>query len=154
MCSFACRPVHVNPFDLHLSTYYGTSQSHDFYLEVMGELKGFIDTQDFDKVVIAGDFNADFNHRGTTSEYLLNLMNDFQLCTVDLLPCYNVDFTYERDDGLACSWPDHILINRHCINDISSVMCIASSPGPFPAFQFHFSMEIWTVAGFNHKVCN
>ena len=33
---------------------------------------------------------------------------------------------YERDDGLARSWPDHVLTNCHCINDISSIRCIHS----------------------------
>ena len=39
---------------------------------------------------------------------------------------YKIDFTYERDDGLARSWPYHILTNRHCVNEISSIMCIHS----------------------------
>lgn len=71
---------------VYLPTNYGTSQSHDLYLEVLGELKGFIDTQTFDKVIIAGDFNADFNHRGVPCEYLVSLMDDLQLCAVDTLP--------------------------------------------------------------------
>ena len=54
------------------------------------------------------------------------LMNDHQLCAVDLLPCFNIHFTYERDDGLACSWPDHILTNCHIVDNISSIMCIHS----------------------------
>ena len=57
--------------------------------------------------------------------YLQTFMNTLQLCAVDL-PCYKIDFTYERDDGLARSWPDHILTNRHCVNEISSILCIHS----------------------------
>ena len=53
-------------------------------------------------------------------------MFDFQLCAVDLFPCFNLDFTYERDDGLVRSWPDHILTNSHCVSNISSVTCLHS----------------------------
>ena len=38
----------------------------------------------------------------------------------------NIDFTYERDDGLVRSWPDHVLTNSHCVSNISSVTCLHS----------------------------
>ena len=92
-------------------------------MEVLGELKGFIDTQVFDKLIITGDFNVDFMHPGITGDYL---MNDLELCAVDLLLCFSIGFTYEKDDGLVHSWPDYILINCHCVNDICSVKGIHS----------------------------
>ena len=88
---------------VYLLTNYGSSQSHDLCLEVLGELKGFIEAQVFDKVIVAGDFNVDFNLPSITCAYLQVLMNDLQLCAVDLLPFSNTHFIYERDDGLACS---------------------------------------------------
>ena len=96
------------------------------YLESLGELKGFIDSQVFDNIIIAGDFNVDFNHHSTSSEYLIRFMDDLQLCAVDVLSCYNINFTYERDDGLVHSWPDHILTFNYCAGDISTVKCIHS----------------------------
>ena len=39
---------------------------------------------------------------------------------------YNINFTYERDDGLVHSWPDHILTFNYCAGDISIVKCIHS----------------------------
>ena len=100
--SLACSSTSI--LLIYLPTNYGTSQSHDFYLEALAELKSFTDTQVFDKLIIAGDFNVDFGHQGITCEYLLLLMNDLQLCAVYLLPCYNITFTYEGDDGLVHSW--------------------------------------------------
>ena len=64
--SLTCSSMLTLLVCVYLPTNYGTSQSHDLYLEVLGELNGFIATQVFDKLVIAGDFNVDFNHRGTT----------------------------------------------------------------------------------------
>ena len=72
---------------VYLPTNYGTTQSYDQYLESLGELKGFIDSQVFDNIIIAGDFNVDFNHHSTSSEYLIRFMNDLQLCAVDVLSC-------------------------------------------------------------------
>ena len=111
---------------VYLPTNYGTTQSYDQYLESLGELKDFIDSQVFDNIIIAGDFNVDFNHHSTSSEYLIRFMNDLQLCAVGVLSCYNINFTYERDDGLVHSWPDHILTFNYCAGDISTVKCIHS----------------------------
>ena len=61
---------------VYLPTNYGSSPSHDLYLEVLGELKGFIEAQVFDKVIVAGDFNVDFNHPSIACAYLQALMND------------------------------------------------------------------------------
>ena len=108
---------------VYLPTNYGTSQSSDQFLESLGELKGFIDTQVYDKVVIAGDFNVDFRQHSTPC---VQFMNDLELSAVDTRPGYNINFTYERDDGLAHSWPDHILSLNYCIDDILSVKCVHS----------------------------
>ena len=109
--SFTHSSISILMICVYLPTNYGTSQSHNLYLEVLGELKGFIDTQVFDNIIIAGDFNVDFSHPGVTCAYLHTLMNDLRLCAVDVFTCFNTEFTYERDDGLVRSWPDHILTN-------------------------------------------
>ena len=95
LCNFTiCSSMSILLICVYLPTNYGTSQNHDPYFEVLGELKGFIDAHVFDKVIVAGDFNVDFNHRGTTCVYLQALINDLQLCAViDLLQCYIMHFT-------------------------------------------------------------
>ena len=67
-------------------------------------LKALLRCRSFDKVIAAGDFNVDFNHPSITCAYLQALMNDLQLCAVDLLPCYNIHFTYESDFEKNHSW--------------------------------------------------
>ena len=57
--SLTCSSMSILLICVYLSTNYGTSQSHDLYLEVLGKLKGFIDAQFFDKVIVACDFNVD-----------------------------------------------------------------------------------------------
>ena len=113
--SLTCSSMSILLIWVYLPTNYGTSQSHDLYLEVLGDLKASLKaTQIFDKITIAGAFNVDFTHPGITCQYLHTLMRDLQLCAVDLLSCFNINFTYERDDGLARSWLDHVMTNCHC----------------------------------------
>ena len=64
--SLNCSSMSILLICVYLPTNYGSSQSHDLYLEVLGELKGFIEAQVFDKVIVAGDFNVDFNHPSIT----------------------------------------------------------------------------------------
>jgi exonuclease III len=53
--SFTCHSISILMICVYPPTNYGTSQSQNLYLEVLRELKGFIDTQIFDKIVTAGD---------------------------------------------------------------------------------------------------
>ena len=141
--SFTYSSISILMICVYLPTNYGTSQSHNLYLEVLGELKGFIDTQVFDNIIIAGDFNVDFSHPGVTCAYLHTLMNDLQLCAVDVFMCFNIEFTYERDDGLVRSWPDHVLTNCRYVKDISSIKCI-HSPDNFSdhvPIRFEYAMS-------------
>ena len=39
------------------------SSSHLEYLNTLGELQGFIDAQQFDMLIIVGDFNVDFDRQ-------------------------------------------------------------------------------------------
>jgi hypothetical protein len=48
--SFTYNSISILLICVYLPTNYGTSQSHNLYLEVLGELQGFIDSQVFDKV--------------------------------------------------------------------------------------------------------
>ena len=75
-------------------------------------------------------------------------MNDLQLCAVDLM-CTNIDFTYERDDGLAHSWPDHVLTNSHCVKDIFSIKCIHSPDN----FSDHVPLYFELVMSVPHLDC-
>ena len=55
--------------NVYLPTNYGNMDSEQLYRESLAELKGFVDSQSFDNLIIAGDFNVDFHipHGGTFS---------------------------------------------------------------------------------------
>ena len=44
-----------------MPTDYSTFQSFNDYLATLGELEGFIDFQRYTHLLVAGDFNVDFN---------------------------------------------------------------------------------------------
>ena len=52
------------------------SSSHLEYLNTLGELQGFIDAQQFDMLIIVGDFNVDFDRQGPLVPLLLEFMSE------------------------------------------------------------------------------
>ena len=97
-----------------------TPSSNSNYLNVLGELEGFVDSQCCDVNIIVGDFNVD----------QAELVNDFA-AELDLFACdssfrESVMYTYERDDGTARSWIDHILCSRTVSSLISDVYTLRS----------------------------
>ena len=80
--------------NVYLSTDYGTSGSHSDYLHSLGELEGFIDTQSFNHLVIAGDFNADFRRQELHVQALKSFMDDNNLLAADLAYQQSVQYTY------------------------------------------------------------
>ena len=87
-----------------------SQHASDLYLNTLGEIEGSIGSQEFDVCLIVGDFNVDFSRGGSLKDMLCCFMSGFSLFACDLL--YNVDHTYERDDGLVCSLIDHILCTQ------------------------------------------
>ena len=65
-----------------------------------------------DNNIIVGDFNADFDRGGISADLLSDFVLDFNLSVCDPHYRESVKFTYERDDGLAHSWIDHILCSQ------------------------------------------
>ena len=66
------KALHPNPADDALPSFTGDLSSSVSPVTMTStwrfwvRLKGINDAQVFDKVIIAGDFNVDFHHRGTT----------------------------------------------------------------------------------------
>ena len=85
------------------------------YLNTLGEVEGFIDSLQCDNNIIVGNFNADFDHGSISTDLLSDFVLDLNLSVCDLHYRESVKFTYERDDGLVCSWINHI----HCSQAIS-----------------------------------
>ena len=74
------------------------------YLNTLGELEGFIESQQCDYTLIAGDFNVDFVRGGPLASLLVDFITDQNFVVCDLSYQESVNFTYERDDGLVRSW--------------------------------------------------
>ena len=87
----------------------GSSESSNEFLVTLGELEGFIDRYSSDYLIIAGDFNVDFNRTSVNCQNLVDFMNDLHLVSADQLSASGIAYTYMRDDGHAYSWPDHFL---------------------------------------------
>ena len=76
----------------------------------MSSCRGFIDSQSYDNMIVAGDFNVDFTRLSVNRDVLLSFISDLDLSIADMcdssLP---IQYSYIRDGGLVSSWPDHIL---------------------------------------------
>ena len=96
------------------------------FVEVLGELQGFLDSRHFDLLSIVGDFNVDFTrtHRPRTDE-LLCFMRATGLVASDL-QSPSIQFTYESDSGLTRSWVDHVLFFVEASSYIKHVVTLHS----------------------------
>ena len=77
----------------------GSSESSNEFLVTLGELEGFIDRYSSDYLIIAGDFNVDFNRTSVNCQNLVDFMNDLHLVSADQLSASGIAYTYMRDDG-------------------------------------------------------
>ena len=91
------------------------------YLNTLGELEGFIDSQSFDHILISGDFNVDSDRGGDNAQLLCNFMDGYSLVAADLNFFCAIHFTCERDDCAVRSWPDHIICSMSMVNPIEDV---------------------------------
>ena len=106
---------------VYLPTNYGSDASNDEFLYTLGELEGFIESQQFDRLVVAGDFNVDFDRSSFCSRHLSLFMSDLSLQAADLPYRSSVGFTYARDGGSSFSWLDHFLCTTTCVSLITDV---------------------------------
>ena len=60
---------------VYLPANYGSPGSYNDYLIALGELEGYIDRHNFDHLLIAGDFNVDFN-RDSNLHHLRSFITD------------------------------------------------------------------------------
>ena len=92
---------------VYMPAEYHSSSSSD-YLNTLGELEGFLDSHQCDVNILVGDFNVDFDRQSPLTGLLVDFMKSLDFCAFDLLYRDLVKFTYERDDGQARSWIDHL----------------------------------------------
>ena len=106
----------------YFPTNYGTSQSADLYRETLAEIRGFLDSCQYDNVIIAGDFNVDFNHPSNSPVYLQSFTSELNLCAVDLNSSHINTPMNEIMVQLDLGWTI-----SHFANRFSEVQCIHSS---------------------------
>ena len=127
---------------VYLPTNYNSSQSNDSFLETIGELKGYVNSMFFDNLIIAGDFNVDFSRSNVTNRYLNSFMSDLNLVASDVQPKFGIKYTYRRDDGLAFSWPDHVLTLSHHSQSIRDIRCWESVDNFSDHLPLEFSVNL------------
>ena len=74
----------------------------------LAEIRGFLDSYQYDNVIIAGDFNVHFHCPSNSLVCLQSFMSELNLCAVDLTSS-RIKYTYERDDDAVRSWLDNVL---------------------------------------------
>ena len=111
------------------------------YLNTLGELEGFIESQHCDSTLVAGDFNVDFDRGGPLASLLEDFASEQTFVVCDLSYRESVKFTYERDGGLVHFWIDHVVCSESLssrITDVHSVTSGANMSNHLPlSFQFH-----------------
>ena len=112
------------------------------YLNTLGEIEGFIDSQQCDNIVLAGDFNVDFDRGGSLADILLDFISDLDLVASDLSYRNSVGFTYERDDGLARSWIDHIICSQVLSPSMTNVHTLKSGTNLSDHLPLCFNFDI------------
>lgn len=89
------------------------------FRETIAELEGFLLTQSYDHVIIAGDFNVDFVKSSRNCTILETFMQTFDLVRGDTS---DITFTYRRDDHQSSSWVDHIICSSAILSTIGNVL--------------------------------
>ena len=54
------------------------------YINTFGEIEGFVGSQEYDHIVVAGDFNVDFDRGGPIATLLGEFVSELGLIVCDL----------------------------------------------------------------------
>ena len=120
--------------------------SYSDYLNTLGDLEGFIECHNCDAVIVAGDFNVDFDRGGQNSKLLEDFIMDLKLHVCDLDFCDQVCYTYERDDGHVCSWIDHILCSQHISDSFADIHALHSGSTLSDHFRLFFNVDLRSLS--------
>ena len=124
---------------VYLPTDYGNLDSQDWFAESLNELRGFIDSQSYDNMIVAGDFNVDFTRLSVNRDVLLSFVSDLDLSIEDM--CDLSQYSYMRDDGLVSSWPDHILTSSCHLDNLTVFGFFQSLESFSDHLPLHFNIK-------------
>ena len=127
--------------------------SYSDYLNVLGELEGFVHSQNCNVVIVAGDFNVDFDRGGQHAKLLDDFMAELKLYACDLNFRNVVGYTYEHDGGLIYLFMDrpHFMFtaqpySRLCctfrLKPFRSLPSVLSSQSPISVFVYYYARFI------------
>ena len=119
-----------------------SSTASSEYLNTLGELQGFITSQHFDVLLIAGDFNVDFDRSGPFHSLLIDFISDLNLFVCDLPFKNSVGFTYEGSQGFPPSWIDHVLCSASYYSLVTDVSSLRSGHILSDHFPLCFSLAV------------
>ena len=120
--------------------------SYSDYLNTLGDLEGFIECHNCDAVIVAGDFNVDFDRGGQNSKLLEDFILDLKLHVCDLDFRDQVCYTYERDDGHVCSWIDHVLCSQHISDSFADIHALHSGSTLSDHFPLFFNVDLQSLS--------
>ena len=80
---------------VYLPTDYSTAASHSAFAESLCELEGIISAENFDNIIIVGDFNTDLSRPDSNFTNLTLFMSSHNFVCVDKL--YDINYTYRKD---------------------------------------------------------
>ena len=127
---------------VYLPTDYGNQDSQDRFAESLNELSGFIDSQSYDNMIIAGDFDVDFTRLSVNRDVLLTFISDLDLSIADMCDSSPpIQYSYIRDDGLVSSWPDHILTSSCHLDNLTVMGCFQSLENFSDHLPLHFNIK-------------
>ena len=112
------------------------------YLNTLGELQGFLESQQCDVNILVSDFNVDFDCCSSLTRLLRDFMSEMSLHACDLSFHSSVKFTFERGDGLARSWIDHILCSKPFSTLVTNVHTLFSGSCLSDHFPLCFLLQI------------
>ena len=108
--------------NIYMPCNYGDDEGMIEYMECLGDLNAVMIESDAVNTVIAGDFNC--NTESKFFPLLDSFLQENGLIMSDMLKLSHVD-TYVSDDGLRCSWIDHILCSQSLVSVVSDVTVLS-----------------------------
>ena len=95
----------------------------------LGELEGLLASQQFNYLLVAGDFNTDISHKTIFSNTLLDFADYHSLVLAGVQFRDSVGWTFDSHSGLSHAWIDHVLVSSRidsAVSEVSTKDCVSN----------------------------
>jgi len=96
----------------------------DQFLNTLYALEEDISTINYKDIIIAGDWNVDFNTNHPIKEILLSFLKSNDLCVLDKFHHDSNSYTFRVESSGAESLIDHFVVSKRLVNIVSNVNII------------------------------